>query len=102
MVSDLLDIHNGSYSWNITFGRDLQDWELEDYSLFMTILDEAQIRVGEMDCIWWRTAQDGIFSVRSYFGSLMGCVNNSFPWKLVWQCKLPPRVAFLLWTVVRG
>ncbi|XP_022865490.1 uncharacterized protein LOC111385340 [Olea europaea var. sylvestris] len=102
MVGDVLDIHNRGYSWNITFGRGLQDWELEDYSLFLIALHEIQIRVGEGDCSRWRLARDGIFSVRSYFQSLLGFVESSLPWKMVWQSKLPPRVAFLLWTDMRG
>lgn len=102
MVNDVLNTHNGNFSWNVVFGRDLQDWELDDYALFLISLYEAHIKVEDDDCSRWRLTHDGIFFVRTYFRSLWRAEENSFPWKLVWKCELLPRVAFLLWTVVRG
>lgn len=43
-----------------------------------------------------------MFSIGTFFKSLLGAEKSSFPWKAMWKSKLPPRVAFLLWTVVRG
>ena len=37
-----------------------------------------------------------------YYQSLSPSSVISFPWKMVWQSKVPPRVAFFSWTVALG
>lgn len=79
MVNNAFYVHKGSLSWNIIFGRGLQDWELDDYTLLLTSLYEVYIKVKEDNCSRWRLAQDVIFSVDTYFRSLLGLMENSFP-----------------------
>lgn len=67
---------------------------MDDYALLLTSLYKVHFRVGDGDCIRWRLTRDGIFSINTYFRSLLRPVESSL-------CKLPPNVAFLLWTVVR-
>lgn len=33
---------------------------------------------------------------------ILSCHSTSFPWKLVWRLKVPPRVAFCPWAVSLG
>ena len=37
-----------------------------------------------------------------YYHSTSPSTGISFPWKMVWQSKVPPRVAFFSWTVALG
>ena len=41
------------------------------------------------------------FEVRVFYHSLPPSVID-FPWKMVWQSKVPPRVVFFSWTVALG
>ena len=40
--------------------------------------------------------------VSSYYHLLVGPSDNIFPWKGLWQQKVPLRVAFFVWTAVLG
>ena len=42
------------------------------------------------------------FGVSRYYHSLSPSTVTSFPWKLMWQSKVPPWVAFFSWTVALG
>ena len=37
-----------------------------------------------------------------YYHSLSPSTVTPFPWKMVWQSKVPPRVAFFSWTMALG
>ena len=46
-----------------------------------------------LDKVCWKLAKSGGFEVRSFYLSFYP-PTLSFPWRLVWQSKVPPRVAF--------
>uniref|UniRef100_A0A7N2QYK7 protein-serine/threonine phosphatase n=1 Tax=Quercus lobata TaxID=97700 RepID=A0A7N2QYK7_QUELO len=50
------------------------------------------------DKVCWKPARNRGFEVRGYYSSF--CPPNlvSFPWKMIWQSKVPPRVAFFSWS----
>lgn len=83
MVNEVLDVHNRILSRNIICGRGLQDWKVDDYALLLTSLYEVHISVGEGDCSRWGLTRNGMFLVGTYFRSLLGFVESSFPWKMV-------------------
>lgn len=53
-------------------------------------------------CFTVKVFQSQGFEVRGYYLSLSLTMSTSFPWKLVWRSKIPPRVAFFSWTVALG
>ena len=57
--------------------------------------------VGEDKICWIPTKRRG-FEVQSYYQVLTGSIDQSFPWKTIWKPKVPPRVAFFVWTIVLG
>jgi hypothetical protein len=58
-------------------------------------------KVGE-DKLWRVPSNRGMFNVRSFY-SVLGCNDGfPFPWKSVWQIKVPLRVAFFAWSVALG
>lgn len=72
------------------------NWAVDDYALLLTFLYEVHIRVGDGDCNRYRLTRDGIFSVRTYLRSLLRPVESSFNWKIVWKCKLPPKLTLIM------
>ena len=53
------------------------------------------------DKVCWKLARNGGFEVSSFYLSF--CPPSlSFPWRLVWQSKVPPRVAFFSWSASFG
>ena len=45
--------------------------------------------------------RSGIFDVRSFYNYLLKFTSISFPWQSIWFIKVPKRVSFFLWTIVR-
>ena len=65
---------NGRIHWNFQFRRSPQDWEEDSFDPFMDI---------------------GFYL--SFYPPTL-----SFPWRLIWQSKVPPRVAFFSWSTSLG
>ena len=42
------------------------------------------------------------FMVKDYYSLLVGSIDFCFPWKSIWQQKIPARVAFFVWTAPLG
>ena len=40
----------------------------------------------------------GVFSVSSFYHSLIGERMASFPWQMIWYAGIPPKVSFFVWT----
>ena len=84
----------GMIHWNFYFRRSLQDWEEESFDRFMDSVYPWKVRRVGPDKICWKPARSRDFEVRSF--------HLSFPWRLVWQSKVPPRVAFFSWSTSLG
>ena len=97
-VADHLQLLGPSHHWDVTFSRQVQDWELEMVSAFRELLYSYPIRRGSLDEMCWRPSSRKIFTVRSYHLLLSQPSQSSFPWKSVWKAKVPTRVAFFTWT----
>jgi hypothetical protein len=95
-------VHDATHVWDIEFSRPFQDWELEMGVSFMEFLYSLPIRRGTMDSIWWHPSTKGIFEVRSYYSVLVQSTGTYFPWRSVWNSKVPSRVAFFIWTAALG
>ena len=54
-----------------------------------------------LDKVCWKLAKSGGFEVRSFYLSFYP-PTLFFPWRLVWQLKVPPRVAFFSWIALLG
>jgi hypothetical protein len=97
-----MQVHNGTIHWDLTFTRYIQDWESEALMQLIEIL-YAKAGIGSgIDAIRWGAAKSKSFTVASYYRALSGMYNGSFPWKLIWKSRAPPRVAFFLWTATLG
>uniref|UniRef100_A0A2N9GAU4 Reverse transcriptase zinc-binding domain-containing protein n=1 Tax=Fagus sylvatica TaxID=28930 RepID=A0A2N9GAU4_FAGSY len=46
----------------------------------------------------WKPARSKGFQVKSFYTQLTSPSLGFFPWKSIWKAKVPPRVAFFIWT----
>jgi hypothetical protein len=101
-LADLLRLSNGVIHCNLTFAQSVQDWELESLSAFMELLYSNSVGGSGVDTICWRPTKGQQFTVGTYFRSLSDSVDVSFPWRIIWRSRVPPRVSFYVWTEALG
>ena len=81
--------------------RPPQDWDEVSFDWFMAIVYSRKVpRVG-LDKVCWKLARSRGFEVRSFYLSFYP-PTISFPWRLVWQSNVSPRVAFFSWLASLG
>ena len=84
--------------WDVQFRRSPQDWEQESFNLFMDMVYSLTVwRIGP-DKVCWKPASSRGFEARGFYLSLYPPTLLSFPWRMMWQLKVPPRVAFFSWS----
>ena len=96
-VSNYLPWHNDEMVWSVKLVRSLQDWEVEEFMVFMDFLYKQKVKKADMDSMRWNHTKSGLFEVRSFYRLLRGSSTTQFPWKNVWKIKVPSKVAFFLW-----
>ena len=102
MVADLMRRHNDVLHWDLTFIWYIQDWESDSLLALLELLyANPRIGIGK-DTIYWGLAKSKCFTVGSYYRALSGTCHVSFPWKIIWKSRAPPRVASFVWTAALG
>lgn len=61
----------GSIQWNVSFVREAHDWEVDVFASFFQVLGSTKVNIERVDCIKWVPSKEGVFRVKSYFGSMM-------------------------------
>ena len=54
------------------------------------------------DQLRWVCTTSGLFEVRLYYRMLNSHHGTNFPWKSIWQSRVPHKVAFFTWLVAQG
>ena len=89
-------------TWNITFFRDFNDWEVDEVLAFFTFI-HSKIPAGlNPDSMRWKLRQHGEFDVKSLYHALDVKIDIKFPWKAIWRAKVPRRVSFFVWSAAWG
>uniref|UniRef100_A0A2N9G1C3 Reverse transcriptase domain-containing protein n=1 Tax=Fagus sylvatica TaxID=28930 RepID=A0A2N9G1C3_FAGSY len=102
LISAHLQVHNDQIHWSLDFVRAAQDWEFESIASFLDLLYSTKVRgIGEDVMLWLHSLQNG-FTVHSFCHVLVRIGGCSFPWKSIWQSKVPPRVSFFIWVAALG
>ena len=83
LVSDKL-------SWDIQFRHLENDQESQSLDSFMVLIYSTKVRGFGSDKLCWKPASSQDFKVSGYYHSLSPSTIISFPWKMVWQSKVPP------------
>lgn len=69
---------------------------------FLELLYSIKIQRNSEDVIWWTPTCSRVFEVKSSYKELSIRGSMSFPWKSIWNTKLPTKVAFFVWTAALG
>ena len=88
--------------WNVLFGRDCNDWELDEMATFLSLIHSHTPRGDEVDKLVWGPSRKGIFDSRTFYHELHNPSAICFPWKCIWRVKALPRVAFFMWSATWG
>ena len=92
---------SGSIHWNFHFRCPPQGWEEESFYQFMDTIYSSKVRRVGPDKVCWKLARRRGFEVRGFYLSFY-TPTRSFPWRLGWQSKVPPRVTFFSWSTSLG
>ena len=93
---------NERVTWDIQFRRLVNDQESLSLDSFLVLIYSTKVRGVDADKLCWKPACSRGFKVSGYYHSLSPYTVIPFPWKMVWQSKVPPRVAFFSWTAALG
>ena len=70
--------------------------------LFIDLIYSTKVQGVVSNKLCEKAASGRGFKVSGYYHSLSPFIVISFPWKMVWQSKVPPRIAFFSWTAALG
>jgi hypothetical protein len=101
-VSEFLTSHLEGMVWSVILQRPLQDWEMGEYNDLMVFLYQRKLERSAVDQLRWTCTASGLFEVRSYYQLLNSYSNTDFPWKSIWQSRVPHKVAVFTWLVAQG
>lgn len=72
------------------------------FGFVLGMLYSKNVRGFGADKVCWKPAMSKGFEVRGFYHALSPYSDISFPWKMVWQSKIPSRVAFFSWIAALG
>ncbi|WMV45534.1 hypothetical protein MTR67_038919 [Solanum verrucosum] len=86
---------------DMSFGRFLNDWEVERMIQFYNTLEQAKSLNFEEDRLLWKMDKDGTFKVKSAYKLLDIAIETKegWPWKMIWKGKIPHKEACFTWLV---
>ena len=77
-------------------------WEQESFDQFMGMVYSLTMWGFGPDKVCWKPARSRGFKVRGFYRSFYPPTILSFPWRMIWQLKVPPSVAFFSWFASLG
>lgn len=88
--------------WNVDLRRRLNDWELDSMANLLGLIDHHRLRLDMDDLLPWTSSRDGKFSSKScrearWIGERVELICLD-----IWRYRIPSKVAFIMWTAVRG
>ncbi|RVX09335.1 hypothetical protein CK203_015353 [Vitis vinifera] len=89
-------------SWNPCFNRPFNDWELEEVERLFCCLEGKKVRGDEEDKVKWMTSKDGDFSVKSLYRTMQPGSLAFFPFKIIWNSCVQPKLSFFAWEASWG
>lgn len=85
----------------VAVNRNLNDWELEEFENFLSMMACVHLR-DTPDTLIWKLSKNGKSSINSFYNKIAGFwdLNNSdqqlsFPFKAIWKTMAPPQDCFL-------
>ncbi|GFY81333.1 hypothetical protein Acr_01g0011420 [Actinidia rufa] len=88
--------------WAPLFRRGARDWELEAFVDLFKMLQGVLPISQEVDKWRWKRHGKGSFTVSSFYHSITGSGDPTFPWKGIWVSRVLSKVCFCEWTTAKG
>ena len=102
LVSEVMSYANERVSWDIQFRHLVNDQESLSLDSFLVLIYSTKVWGVGANKLCWKPACSRGFKVSGYYHSLSPSTVIPFPWKMVWQSKVPHWVAFFSWTAALG
>ncbi|KAF5187786.1 hypothetical protein FRX31_022627 [Thalictrum thalictroides] len=96
-----------SPGWDFSLRRALYDWEQEQMTDLLGLLDTLVFE--DVDDSWfWKDGKQGVFTVSLFYNQIArmerapGEQSFRFPTHLVWHIKMPTNAKFFFWCAIRN
>nr|XP_009771141.1 PREDICTED: uncharacterized protein LOC104221718 [Nicotiana sylvestris] len=80
----------------------MQDWEIAELQDLLTLLYGQDTPHPSGDSWRWGLRGDGLFTVKSFYQSMLVREEATFPYSSIWIPKAPTKVCFFAWLAARG
>ena len=101
-IAEVMCWSSGRIHWDSKFCCPPQDWEQESFDLFMDTVYSSIVWGLGPDKVCWKPARSKCFEVRGFYLSFYPPTLLSYPWRMIWQLKVSPRIAFFTWSTSLG
>ena len=96
-VADIWESREGVGCWSPTFISPINDWELEEMIRFLQTLNDQNFRPMGEDKLLLKNAKEKGFSVKIMNKCLDTSPAVEFPYRLVWNPVVPPKIGVFAW-----
>ena len=83
--------------WNLSFSRPFNDWEFGTVRNFLLRIQDRVVMEEREDVAFWADTESGSFSVKDFYYILEEVRVDPFPFSVVWNDWVPPKVSFFAW-----
>ena len=101
-IADIWDRDRGVGCWSPTFLRPLNDWEIEEAARFLHTLHEFNYCPSGEDKLLLKNDKEKGFSVKSMYKGFDPSPAFDFPYRLVWNPVVPPKIRVFAWEATWG
>ena len=101
-VAEIWDSREGDGCWSPTFLRPLNDWELQEMTRFLLILQGIKFQPLGVDKLSLKNVNVKGFSVKSMYKGLDVSPALDFPHRFVWNPVAPPKTGVFAWEAAWG
>ena len=101
-VADIWDRGEGVGCWSPTFLRPLNDWEIEEMARFLQTLHDQNLRPTGEDKLLLKDVKEKGFSVKTMYKGFDISPSFDFPFHLIWNPVVYPKIGVFAWEVAWG
>ena len=101
-IADIWDRDSGGGNWAPTFLRPFNDWEIEEVARFFHSLQKVSYCPLGEDRLLLKNYKGKGFSVKRMYKSLEPSPAIDFPYRLIWNPIVPPKIGVFAWEATWG
>ena len=99
---DIWDSGEGAGCWSPTFLGSLNDWEIEEMVRFLQTLHDQNFRPTGEDMLLLKEVKAKSFSVKVMYKGYDISLAFDFPYRLIWNPVIPPKIGIFTWEAAWG